>query len=58
MNFTPNFVGKLRSSSLAKFASFDVIGLVIYTVTTGEFKQSQNISQSSKVYFVMFTSEM
>ena len=29
VNFTPNFVGKLRSSSLAKFASFDVVGLVI-----------------------------
>ena len=29
VNFTPNFVGKLRSSSLAKFASFGVVRLVI-----------------------------
>ena len=27
--FTPNFVGKLRSSSRAKFASFGVVGLEI-----------------------------
>ena len=57
MNFTPNFVGKLRSSSLAKFASFDVVGLVM-NITTNEFKQSENISQPSKAYFMMFTSEM
>ena len=29
VNFTPNFVGKLQSSSLAKFESFGVVGLVI-----------------------------
>ena len=56
MNFTPNFVGKLRSSSLAKFASFDVVGLVIQ-LQNNAFKQSENISQPSKAYFMMFTSE-
>ena len=30
VNFKPNFVGKLRSSSRAKFASFGVVRLVIY----------------------------
>ena len=29
VNFTPNFAGKLRSSSQAKFTSFGVVGLVI-----------------------------
>ena len=29
VNFTPNFVGKLQSSSQVKFASFGVVGLVI-----------------------------
>ena len=29
VNFSPNFVGKLRSSSRAKFAPFGVVGLVI-----------------------------
>ena len=29
MYFTPNFVGKLRSSSQAKFVSFGAVGLVI-----------------------------
>ena len=56
VNFTPNFVGKLRSSSLAKFASFDVVGLVIQ-LQNNAFKQSENISQPSKAYFMMFTSE-
>ena len=55
VNFTPNFVGKLRSSSRAKIPSFGVVGLVIQLqINLNKVKTFLN----QAAYFMMLTSEM